>query len=126
MVLTAPSRPIDRAGRTLARHPGRVLLMLIPVGIAVMVIIDMMLGATAEYYNATHWLQAVGNVITGGAVSDGPAFIMNQDGLGSVAAMLLGMVLLVLEPAAVLAAIVYPASFLARRRLRRAHTGGAQ
>jgi hypothetical protein len=110
----------------LAHQPGLVVLMLLPVGIATMLVIDWMLGAGAEYYNATHWLEAVTNLISGGSVADGPVFIFNQSDLGNVAALTIGAALLVLEPAVALVIIIYPASLLARRRRSHHTNGGTQ
>jgi hypothetical protein len=96
-------------------HPWRTVLRLLPVGIAVMLAVDLALGSAAEYYNAVHLIQAWAEVLSGGSVAMAPTFIVNQAGLGGAAAMVIGTVLLFVEPLVLLVLVVVPISHLARR-----------
>lgn len=97
-----------------AENPGKTVLRLLPMGVAILLAVDLALGATAEYFNAVHLVQAWVVVISGGSVSSVPAFLAGQTLLGAPVAMSLGTALLFLEPAAFLALVVYPTSFAAR------------
>lgn len=109
---------VSRSLATLARHPIKVVVALLPLGIVAMVLIDLALGATAEYFNAAHLIEAWAQVIGGGSVFDAPQFVMNQVNLGAAPSLLLGTALLIVEPGVALAALILPASWIARRRIR--------
>jgi hypothetical protein len=108
-------RPAPSALSTVAEHPGKMVLRLLPMGIGIMLVVDLALGATAEYFNAVHLVHAWATLISGGSVSSVPAFLAGQTSLGAPVAMSLGTALLFLEPAAFLALVVYPISFFAKR-----------
>jgi hypothetical protein len=116
-MLEATARPgrLSSAISFLRDHPVRTTLRLLPLGIAVQLTTDWALGATAEYFNAFALLQAWGRMLTGGAVSDGATFLTGQAGLGNPLSMVLGTILLPLEPAVFLALLVLPAWAIARR-----------
>lgn len=96
------------------------VLRLLPAGMAAMVLIDRLLGDRAEYFHAGRLLQAWGNVLRGESI-DTVHFIVAQEEMGSGLALLAGSVAFVLEPAAVLAVVVFGGSGVSRvlRSLRR-------
>ena len=108
----------SRAFAYVSRHPWRTVAWLLPLGVGLMLAIDLALGSNAEYYNAVHLVEAWLEVLTGGSGSDAPAFIMNQTDLGSHLAMAIGTGLLVVEPAVGLALLVLPVSLVSRRLSR--------
>lgn len=116
-MLDAAKQPgrVSNAVAFVAMHPWQTVLRLLPLGVAAVLTVDAALGTTAEYYNATHLIRAWLAILSGGSAADAPAFLLNQADLGDPLAMAIGSVLLILEPALVLALVVLPASFLARR-----------
>lgn len=108
--LTPPALATSR-GRTLGR--GRLVLGLLPLGMAVMVAVDSVLGESAEYFNATRLLGAWSSVVRGRGLGE-HTFVVGQDEMGDALALAAGSALFVLEPAVVLAALVYGGSTLAR------------
>lgn len=100
-----------RGGRTLG--PGTLVLRLLPVGMAVMVAVDSVLGESAEYFNATKLLQAWGNVVRGRDLGE-HTFVLGQEHMSDALSLATGSVLFVLEPAVALAALVYGGSTVTR------------
>ena len=84
----------------------RLVMRLLPAGVAAMLVVDWMLGDAAEYYDAFGLVQAWGQVITTGGIEAGHEFIMGQSSMGAAASLAVGTVLLVVEPAVALAALV--------------------
>ena len=101
--------------RPAAISPSKVVLKLLPVGIAAMLVIDWMLGDAAEYFHALRLVEAWGQVIADGGIEVGHEFIAGQDSMGNPLALAVGTGLLIVEPAVGLALIVYPAMWVARR-----------
>jgi hypothetical protein len=106
-----------RMTRRAGSRPARTVLVLLPVGVAVMVAVDALLGPSAEYFNALGLLKAWGGVVRGHGVQH--HFLAGQDRLGDAASMGLGTVLFVVEPALVLSVLVLGTSALARPFRRR-------
>ena len=99
------------SGRSLGR--GTLVLRLLPVGMAVMVAVDSVLGDSAEYFNATRLLGAWSNVVRGRGLGD-HTFVVGQEHMSDAVSLATGSALFVLEPAIVLAALVYGASAATR------------
>lgn len=118
--MLAPTRPRPISGTVhgVAFQPGRTVLRLLPLGVAALLVVDFALGDAAEYFNAVHLVHAWTEVLTGGSIAGTSAFIIGQAQLGDPLALSLGTILLIVEPAVVLAIIVVPASFVARRLVR--------
>jgi len=96
--------------RHLRDHPGSVVLWLLPFGIAIQLTIDWVLGLSAEFFNAAYLLQAWGHLITSGTIPGGLQFITGQSALGVGPALAVGTTVFFVQPAIVLAVIIYPAS----------------
>ncbi|MCP4967621.1 MAG: hypothetical protein GY926_20605 [bacterium] len=93
------------------RGPARLVLRLLPLGMVVMVCIDEMLGDSAEYFNASGLLRAWGSTLSGDGLG-GQHFLIGQEGLGGAWSLAVGSTAFVLEPAMVLAVLVFGASKL--------------
>ena len=111
--------PAGRLDRPLIERPGPLVLRLLPVGIGVQLIIDWLMGSSAEYFNAAHLLQAWAGVVAGGEIPHDVTFLIGQESLGGPVSLGIGTVVFFAQPALLLAAIIFPASALRRRRRRR-------
>ena len=100
---------------TLRDRPWMVVAMLLPAGIAAQITIDWMLGEVAEYYNAFGLVEAWGQILSDGRLEAGHEFMIGQASLGTPLSMLIGSIVLVLEPGIVIAALVFSARWIATR-----------
>lgn len=112
-MITTPAQTTGRAGGARSLGRGTLVLRLLPLGVAAMVAVDAVLGESAEYFNATKLLQAWGSVARGHGLG-GNTFVFGQEQMSDAAALAAGSALFVLEPALVLAALVYGGSAVAR------------
>lgn len=101
---------------------GRIVLRLLPAGIAAMLVIDRMLGDSAEYFHALRLVEAWGQVLTDGGIDLGHEFIAGQGTLGNGVALAIGTTLFIVEPAVGLALLVGPAVWISRRVQARGRT----
>ncbi|MCB0964659.1 MAG: hypothetical protein KDA98_15375 [Acidimicrobiales bacterium] len=111
------------------RSTARIVLSLLPLGMAAMVAADVVLGDRAEYFNASELLKTWGDLVTGRGLGH-RTFLHGQASLGDGASLAAGSALFVIEPAVVLAAIVGTAGAVRRavshtRRPRARRTLGA-
>ncbi len=97
-------------------RPARLVATLVPAAIVAQVLIDALMGSSAEYFNAAHLLQAMGGFLVDGGLDDGPRFMLGQEHLSDLAALGLGTVLLLVVPTFVLAAVIFPISSVMRRK----------
>lgn len=112
MNMTVVQPTLARGG---GRAPGRgrLVLRLLPLGMAVMVAVDSVLGESAEYFNASRLLGAWGDVVRGRGIGE-ETFVMGQEHMSDAVSLATGSALFVLEPALVLTALVYGGSALTR------------
>jgi hypothetical protein len=108
--LMQPTRTA-RGGRS--NGPGTLVLKLLPLGMAAVVAVDSVLGDRAEYFHATRLLGAWSNTIRGRGLGE-HTFLIGQDHMGDALSLAAGTALFVLEPAVVLAALVYGGSAVTR------------
>ena len=109
------AQPLRSIADCVAANPWRTVAAALPLGIAIMLGVDAALGADAEYFNAWNLLGAWTQVLTGGSIESSGQFIMNQDSMSSAIALAIGTGVLILEPAIVLAALIWPTSLILRR-----------
>ena len=97
------------------RATGRVtlILRLLPFGMAVMVAVDSVLGDSAEYFNATRLLKAWANVVRGRGIGE-HTFVAGQEHMSDALSLATGSTLFVIEPAVILATLVYGGSAVMR------------
>lgn len=97
-------------------RPTRLIARLVPVAITIQVLIDVLMGSGAEYFNAAHFLSALADFVTGGGLHDAPRFVVGQENLSDVSALGLGTALLLVVPTVALMVIILPISWLMRRK----------
>lgn len=116
MTTTIRSRPTPTnalapvEGRSSTGRTG-LALRLLPLGMAATVAVDLVLGESAEYFNAASLLRAIGSAARGRGTG-GHTFLVGQEHLGDGPAILLGTLAWVVEPAIVLLVIVHGLSAL--------------
>ena len=109
---------IHRTSQLLDR-PGALVLRLLPIAIAVQLIVDWLMGSSAEYFNAAHLLEAWGSALSSGEIPPDVTFLVGQESLGGQLSLTIATVIFFVQPTVILSAIIYPISMLrARRRLR--------
>ncbi len=117
---TTSTPPIFAADgdRTRGGGPATLVLKLLPLGMAVMVAIDSVLGDSAEYFNATRLLQAWSDVARGRGLEE-HTFMFGQERMGDALSLAAGSALFVVEPPVVLGVLVYGGSAVTRSIRRR-------
>jgi hypothetical protein len=102
-----------RSRRVAALGPLTLVLRLLPLGMGVMVTVDMVLGESADYFNASSLLKAWGSAIQGRGI-EGHSFIAGQEQMGSALSMSVASALFIVEPALILSVLLLGGSAIAR------------
>ena len=110
---TTLTQPTFASSRGRPKGPGALVLKLLPLGMAAMVAVDSVLGDRAEYFHATRLLGAWSNTVRGRGLGE-HTFVVGQEQMGDALSLAAGTGLFVLEPAVVLAALVYGGSSVSR------------